>query len=152
GGLPPFDPRPFVIGAVALLMVLTVPFIARTVQRHRRIALAASGDAAAAWAELRDSLIDQRADASTAESPRSRGRRLITGFGADASDVAQLITAVEQASYARRSDALELAGPLRRVLRQVRAHARASDRFLAAVFPRSLLQGAWSRVPLPAQA
>jgi len=125
-----------VLGVVALLLL---PALVRLVERRLRMRRAARGDAAAAWAELRDTLIDLRIAVSDADSPRMRAAGLVRDAGAHEAALGRLIAAVERANYARASAAEDdLGAPLQSVLASLRAHVDGSTRARALLLPRSL--------------
>lgn len=155
GDLPPFDARPLLGTIGAILLALLVPAAVRLTRRARRMVRAGRGDAAAAWAELEDTLVDLRIPVTEAESPRGRGIRLRRRHRVDGEEIRRLIEAIERESYAAPgSDAGDLAVPLRRVLRQLVHEAEPSERAAALLLPRSLLPMGSGRIPVvsPAQA
>ena len=122
-----------------MVIVLLLPAVVRLLERRLRMRRAAHGDAAAAWAELRDTLIDLRIPVSDAESPRIRAAGLVREAGADEAALGRLVTAVERANYARTSAAADdLALPLQAVLVSLRAHVAGGTRAEALLLPRSL--------------
>ncbi|MFD6700810.1 MULTISPECIES: transglutaminaseTgpA domain-containing protein [unclassified Microbacterium] len=135
---------PVVWTVLAVLVVLLIPALIRRVQAARRRASAGRGDAVAAWSELRATLQDLGLPASSAESPRARGARLVRDRGADPADMDVLVRAIERASYARSgsgsaSDDVDLRPPLDAIRRRLREHASRRDRMAAVLAPRSLL-------------
>jgi transglutaminase-like putative cysteine protease/alpha-D-ribose 1-methylphosphonate 5-triphosphate synthase subunit PhnG len=139
GALRRLDPTPVVLTVVGALVLLLLPALVRGAERGLRLRRARRGDAGAAWAELRDTMIDLRLPVSDADTPRVRGAALVRDSGVDAAEMRALTDAVEQANYARSgAEPEDLAGPLRSVLGAM--HAR-SDRFTRAkalLVPRSL--------------
>ncbi|GGM57340.1 transglutaminase TgpA family protein [Microbacterium saperdae] len=139
GALRRLDAMPVVLTVAGALVLLLLPALVRGAERGLRLRRARHGDAGAAWAELRDTMIDLRLPVSDADTPRARGSALVRECGVDATEMRALTDAVEQANYARSGAAAEdLAGPLRSVLGSM--HAR-SDRFTrtkALLVPRSL--------------
>lgn len=85
------------IGLVVLLLLLT-PAGLRTLVRSRRMRAVRSGDAAAAWAEVRDTSHDHDWIAPDTETPRQLSERLSVVVGDSA--VASLQRGVEAAAYA----------------------------------------------------
>lgn len=85
--------------AAALLALLLFPAATRVVIRSRRMRRVRDGDAAAAWAEIRDTAHDHGWDAPDSETPRQLGARLAAVVGAPA--VQTLQTGVESAAYDR---------------------------------------------------
>ncbi|MDR6868995.1 transglutaminase-like putative cysteine protease [Microbacterium resistens] len=146
----PLDPYPVLWTVLAIAAVLLLPAAIRALLRtvHRR--RASRGDAMAAWAEVRDTLRDLGLPASSAESPRTRGNRLVRERDVDADAVRVLVTAVERASYARAeastrasgsADTADLAGAVQRIRSDLRHGASGRDRLLATFAPRSLFGG-----------
>lgn len=139
GELRRLDPTPVLLTTLGVVIVLLLPAVVRLLERRLRMRRAAHGDAAAAWAELRDTLIDLRIPVSDAESPRIRAAGLVREAGADEAALGRLVTAVERANYARTSAAADdLAVPLRVVLVSLRAHVAGGTRAEALLLPRSL--------------
>lgn len=139
GELRRLDPTPVLLTTLGVVIVLLLPAVVRLLERRLRMRRAAHGDAAAAWAELRDTLIDLRIPVSDAESPRIRAAGLVREAGADEAALGRLVTAVERANYARTSAAADdLALPLQAVLVSLRAHVAGGTRAEALLLPRSL--------------
>lgn len=139
GELRRLDPTPVLLTTLGVVIVLLLPAVVRLLERRLRMRRAAHGDAAAAWAELRDTLIDLRIPVSDAESPRIRAAGLVREAGADEAALGRLVTAVERANYARTSAAADdLAVPLRAVLVSLRTHVGGGTRAEALLLPRSL--------------
>ncbi|WP_395638722.1 transglutaminaseTgpA domain-containing protein [Pseudolysinimonas sp.] len=94
------SPVPVVL-LVALggILLLLVPAIWRVVVRSRRMRLVLAGDAAAAWAEVRDTAHDHDWVAPDSETPRQLGARLAVVVG-DAA-VRSVRHGVEAAAYDR---------------------------------------------------
>ncbi|MFJ4166363.1 transglutaminaseTgpA domain-containing protein [Microbacterium sp. NPDC089698] len=135
---------PIVWTVLGVLAVLLIPALIRRLQTARRRAAARRGDAVAAWTELRATLQDLGLPASSAESPRARGERLVRERGVDAVAMDALVRAIEHASYARQvSDAppggADLRPPLDAIRADLRAHVSRRDRIAAVLTPRSLL-------------
>jgi len=135
---------PVVWTVVGVLVVLLIPAMIRRVQTARRRAAAGRGDAVAAWSELRATLQDLGLPASSAESPRGRGARLVRERGADPADMDVLVRAIERSSYARAGsgsapDVGDLRPPLDAIRAQLREHVSRRDRLTAVLAPRSLL-------------
>ena len=138
-GLQRLDPTPVGLIAAGVLALLLLPAFIRFVERRARIGRAGRGDAAAAWAELRDTLIDLQLPVSDAETPRVRAAGLVRDNGVDAATIRALTAAVERANYARTGAAgTDLAVPLREVLGQLRDSVDRPTRVRAALLPRSL--------------
>ncbi|WP_460799912.1 transglutaminase family protein [Microbacterium sp. GXF0217] len=139
------NPTPVLLTVAAVFVVLLLPFLARNVRRAIRVGRARTGDAASAWAELRDTMIDLGLNPSDAQSPRARAAQLVSERGADAEALGVLVGAIERASYARAGDRsgragfdVDLAEPLRHVLGQLRSSVDVRSRWVAALAPRSL--------------
>ncbi|MFB7252127.1 transglutaminaseTgpA domain-containing protein [Microbacterium sp. NPDC056234] len=138
------DPTPVLLTVGAILIVLLLPLAARSLRRAARAGRARHGDAASAWLELRDTMVDLGLNPSDAQSPRVRAAELARERGADPASLGVLVHAIERASYARTApgrparDAEDLAEPLHRVLGQLHASVDARSRFGALFAPRSL--------------
>ena len=141
------DPTPVLLTVAGALVVLLLPLLARSLRRAARMGRARGGDAASAWLELRDTMVDLGLNPSDAQSPRVRAAELATERGADPESLGALVRAIERASYApassgtrsrRAPDAEDLAAPLHRVLRELRGSVDARSRFVALCAPRSL--------------
>lgn len=134
-------PWPVLAGLAAFLVLATAPAVIRMSIRQLRMLRSRRGDAGAAWAEIRDTLLDYSLDAPESETPRERGERLRTASGTSADDPAiqVLVTAIEQASYApARETESDLSVPVRSVIRQLHQKMPAGTRLRATVLPRSL--------------
>lgn len=140
---PALDPQPVMLGVLAVVLVLLVPTLVRTVRRLRRQYAAARGDAEAAWAELRDTLLDLGLDASSAESPRQRGERLVHAYRLDPEAMHVLVAAIERARFARPSARPnghdDLTAALRTARQGLYTRTDLRDRMTATFAPRSLL-------------
>lgn len=136
----PWQPGPSLAVMLAVAAVLAAPGVARGIRRARRVH-AARADAGAAWVELVDTAIDLGIDMPPGESPRAFGRRLMVKHGAPRSEVEELVTAVERASYGRDSDTAPagLASDLRHITARLREDSDRRSRVLATIAPRSLL-------------
>lgn len=133
------DPTPVVLTAFGLVVLLLLPALIRLVERHGRLSRARRGDPAAAWAELRDTLIDLQLPVSDADTPRVRAGGLVRDRDVDAVAMRRLTDAVEQANYARAGETpTDLATPLRDVLTQLRRSVDGATRVRATMVPRSL--------------
>ena len=133
------DPTPVTFIAVGVVVLLLLPALIRLVERRTRMQRARHGDPAAAWAELRDTLIDLQLPVSDADTPRVRAAGLVRANGVDASALRQLTDAVERANYAESgATQADLAEPLRAVIRSLRRSVDRRTRLRAAMLPRSL--------------
>jgi transglutaminase-like putative cysteine protease len=137
-GLRQLDPTPIVLTGFGIVVIVLLPMLIRIGVRMLRLGRARRGDAAAAWTELRATLIDLRIAVSDADSPRMRGAGLVSGNGVDAEAVRVLTDAVERASYARAADPADLAPALRGVLHRLRRSVDRPTRVRALLLPRSL--------------
>lgn len=139
GELRRLDPTPVLLTAAAVLVVLLLPALLRRAERELRLARARRGDAGAAWAELRDTLVDLQLPASDADTPRVRGVALVRDRGVDPDAVRELVAAVERASYARPGGAAsDLRPALTTVLRRLHRSVDGPTRLRAFLLPRSL--------------
>ncbi|MGB3731073.1 transglutaminaseTgpA domain-containing protein [Microbacterium sp.] len=133
------NPTPVTLTVLGILVALLLPLLARELRRASRVGRARSGDAMAAWQELSDTLIDLGIAAPEAQTARVRADALALTRGVDPMALAPIVRAVEHASYAeRRSDAGNLANPLRVVLAQLGASVDSRQRVLARLLPASL--------------
>lgn len=133
------DPMPVVFTAFGIAVVLLLPALIRLVERRIRLSRARRGDSAAAWAEVRDTLIDLQIPVSDADTPRVRAAGLVAQHQVPAEAMRQLTDAVERSNYARadgRTD--DLAEPVEDVLTGLRRSADRRTRVQAVVLPRSL--------------
>lgn len=133
------DPTPVVFIAFGAVALLLLPALIRIVERRGRLRRARRGDPAAAWAELRDMLIDLQLPVSDADTPRVRAAGLVRESSVDATSMRRLTDAVEQANYARSGETpTDLSEPLRAVLVQLRHSVDRPTRVRATLLPRSL--------------
>jgi len=144
------DPTPVVLTTLGVLVVLLIPAFARLALRFARRGRARDGDAGAAWAELRATMLDLRVPLSDAETPRMRGDDLVRDSGVNADAIRVLVAAVEQASYARpsASAARDLDAALIDVTAQLRRSVDRWTRVHAFLLPRSLFVSRRTDVPL----
>ncbi|WEK60605.1 MAG: DUF3488 and transglutaminase-like domain-containing protein [Candidatus Microbacterium colombiense] len=139
GDLRRLDPTPIVLTVAGALVALLLPALVRGVERALRLRRARRGDAAAAWAELRDTMIDLRLSVSDADTPRVRGAGLVREHGVDAAAMRTLTDAVERANYARPgAGSDDLVPALRIVLTALGRSADGLSRVRATLVPRSL--------------
>lgn len=133
------DPTPVVFTALGIVVLLLLPALIRLVERRARLNRARRGDSAAAWAELRDTLIDLQIPVSDADTPRTRAAGLVQQNGVGAEAIRHLTDAVERSNYARPGEATDdLAEPLGDVLTSLRQSADRATRVRAVLIPRSL--------------
>lgn len=133
------DPTPVVFTTLGLVVLLLLPGLIRLVERRIRLDRARRGDSAAAWAELRDTLIDLQIPVSDADTPRLRAAGLVRQNGVGAEAIGRLTTAVERSNYARSGEESDdLAAPLGEVLTSLRRSADRATRARAVLMPRSL--------------
>ncbi|WP_341947821.1 DUF3488 and transglutaminase-like domain-containing protein [Microbacterium sp. LWH11-1.2] len=139
GELRRLDPLPVVLTAVGAIVLLLLPALIRRIERVLRLRRAARGDAAAVWAELRDTLIDLQLPVSDADTPRMRAADLIRDSAVDPEAMSRLTDAVERANYARTGAApIDLAAPLGVVLGRLRRSVDRPTQVRALLLPRSL--------------
>lgn len=141
GELRSLDPTPVALVVGGAIVVLLLPALIRLVERAMRMRRARRGDAAAAWSELRDTLLDLHLPVSDAESPRARASGLARDRGADAAALRELTDAVERSAYARpapHAEPVDLSAPLGLVLASLRRSADGPTRVRAVLLPRSL--------------
>lgn len=131
------------LGVAVLALLLATPHLIRGSRRTRRLGLAATAEPAlraeAAWAELRDTVVDL-GDRWPTGSPRAIGR-VLAGRLPDVyrPDLDRLVLAVEQGRYARDPQVPADVGEIVRELSlQLGAAASSRDRFRARWLPRSL--------------
>lgn len=94
------NPAPIITAVALFLLALALsPAGLRVVVRLRRMRSVRTGDAAAAWAEIRDTAHDHDWVAPDSETPRQLGSRLAIVVGAE--PVARLQDGVESAAYDR---------------------------------------------------
>ena len=94
------NPAPVLLAvALGVLVLLLIPALLRLGVRWRRMRLVRTGDAAAAWAEIRDTAHDHDWVAPDSETPRQLGSRLAIVVGDSA--VQPLQRGVEAAAYDR---------------------------------------------------
>lgn len=144
GELRRLDPTPVMLAVTGVLALLLLPAAIRRIERTLRMSRARRGDAAAAWAELRDTMIDLQAPLSDADTPRVRAAVLVKEYAVDAEAMGQLLIAVERANYARadadRADGgPDLADPLRAVIGGMLRHSDRLTQARALLLPRSLI-------------
>ncbi|WP_175985336.1 transglutaminase family protein [Microbacterium tenebrionis] len=133
------DPGPVVLVGAGILFLLLVPMLVRLGVGAARSGRARHGDAAAAWQEVRATLVDLGVSVSDADTPRMRGATLVER-GADPAAVDVLVDAVERSSYARVATATgDLSRTVRRVTAQLRRSVDTRDRVTARLLPRSLV-------------
>ncbi|MCE0510292.1 DUF3488 and transglutaminase-like domain-containing protein [Microbacterium sp. KKR3/1] len=133
------DPTPVVLIAFGAVALLLVPALIRIIERRRRFTQARRGDPAAAWAELRDTLIDLQLPVSDADTPRVRAASLVRDRRVDAETMRRLTHAVEQTNYARSAELqTDLTEPLSEVLQALRRSVDGPTRVRATLLPRSL--------------
>lgn len=151
GGRRALDPAPIALVTLGALVVLALPALLRVGERMLRLRRARRGDAAAAWAELRDTLIDLRLPLSDADTPRVRASGLVQARGVDPRALRRLTDAVELANYARAGAEAEadLSPAVREVLHDLRRSVDARSRVGALLLPRSLFASRAAAAPIP---
>ncbi len=132
-------PAPWWMLVVALLAALLVtPAVVRVVRRTRNLGLVASGSAAAAWDELRDTADDLGLNTDDGQTPRQLSddlRQHLSSSGVDA--LARLRGALEAQAFARHGGAPDPAD-VRTVIRSLRRSSGVRASLLATFAPRSL--------------
>ncbi|MFL6238082.1 MAG: transglutaminaseTgpA domain-containing protein [Actinomycetes bacterium] len=141
--------RGVLLGLICLLVLATVPGVARLLTRRRRWS-AAETDAArahAAWRELADDVWDLGFAWGHADSPRRAASRLVTttGLTQTQAELKRLAAAEEESRYARalpadNPAAGDLGSDLREVRRELTELAGWRRRYAAAVLPRSTVR------------
>lgn len=139
GELRRLDPMPVVFTVAGALLILLLPASIRRIERLLRLRRARRGDAAAVWAELRDTLQDLQLPVSDADTPRMRAADLIRDSDVDPQAMARLTDAVERANYARSGgETIDLAAPLRVVITRLHRSVDGRAQLRALLLPRSL--------------
>jgi transglutaminase-like putative cysteine protease len=138
------------LSLIGLGFIVSLPRMVRSFVRRRRWARArdADGVAEAAWAELRDRVIDLRMDWHTGATPRAIGRTLRERLpddrdasGTIVSALNRLVLAIEQGRYARTIRNPEgLRSAVETVADALASRQTARRRFLARWLPRSLVR------------
>ena len=151
GHLLPHLPWTWVVGLLALLVLLAAPWLARRVLLRRRLARAGTGDpvaaAAAAWAELEATCVDLGLEWPSSRTPRQTAAALSGAVEGDAVPALSRIgLATERARYAATpapADGLDADVAAVRVALMERATP--TERLRADVLPRSVLRraGTW---------
>lgn len=131
---------------LGLIVLLSVPWLTRTWIRRRRWsrALGPAAAAEAAWAELRDHVIDLRMDWDSGATPRAIGRSLRERLPEDRQVIPalnHLVLAIEQSRYARTMRPPEGLREAEGVVADaLSSRQTAGRRFLARWLPASLLR------------
>jgi transglutaminase-like putative cysteine protease len=125
-----------VVGAL-LVMLLLLPAAARVAIRWRRMGRVREGDAAAAWAEIRDTAHDHEWSAPDSETPRQLGTRLAAVVGAGAVETLQ--AGVESAAYDRPGSRTMTVDEVDAVRRAIAAAAPFRVRVRSIFLPPSLI-------------
>ena len=97
---PMIDLRPYLTGVAIALILVSAPFLLRTLRRRMLARRAGAGDVVAAWRMVQEAAIDLGVPVPASESPRAFGTRLIAAHSAPAAEVSRLVAAIERASYA----------------------------------------------------
>ena len=138
-------PAPIALVTAGLLVLLALPALVRLGVRRSRSARARRGDAAAAWQEMRATLLDLRIPISDAATPRMQGAELVAR-GADPAAADALVQAIERTSFAKDfSAATDLAAALKDVTSGLQRAADTRERVLAVLLPLSLFTSRESR-------
>jgi len=132
------NPAP-ILAAVGLFVValLLVPAGVRVVVRLRRMRRVRTGDAAAAWAEIRDTAHDHDWVAPDSETPRQLGSRLAMVVGPE--PVARLQDGVESAAYDRPGSPVMSVEDVAELRHSISAAAPFGVRLRAIFLPPSLV-------------
>jgi transglutaminase-like putative cysteine protease len=132
------NPAP-ILAAVGLFVValLLVPAGVRVVVRLRRMRRVRTGDAAAAWAEIRDTAHDHDWVAPDSETPRQLGSRLAMVVGSE--PVARLQDGVESAAYDRPGSPVMSVEDVAELRHSISAAAPFGVRLRAIFLPPSLV-------------
>lgn len=133
------NPLPAILAiALGLLVLLLLPAGFRLVVRWRRMRAVRTGrDAAAAWAEIRDTAHDHDWVAPDSETPRQLSARLAIVVGDDA--VARLQSGVEAAAYDRPDSTAMTPEDVDDLRRAIASAATLRVRLRAIFLPPSLL-------------
>lgn len=128
---------PVIPVVVVIVLVLLLPALLRLALRARRLARVRAGDAAAAWAEVRDTAVDHDWVAPESETPRALGERLALVVGAPA--VVPLRDGVESTAYDRPGRGALTARDVGDLRRAIARSAAVRVRVRAVLLPPSLL-------------
>jgi transglutaminase-like putative cysteine protease len=133
------DPTLVVLSLVAALLVimLALPAATRVAIRWRRMRRVLLGDAAAAWAEIRDTAHDHEWSAPDSETPRQLGTRLAAVVGPGAVETLQ--AGVESAAYDRPGSRTMTVDEVDALRRAIAAAAPFGVRVRAVFLPPSLV-------------
>ncbi len=128
----------------AILILLALPALTRSIRNRQLSASARGGDAASAWTIVQDAAIDLAIPVPSSETPRAFAYRLVGDFGAPPEAVNTLLIAIETASYAPRRtrgflESDEVTDAALAVRGALMSGAPTSRRLLAIVAPRSLI-------------
>lgn len=129
--------RPALLALAAVAVLGSVPGVVRQVRRRRRWSAGAESTAPL-WSEVADTARDLGIEPDRSETPRGFARRL-EGHGVDPGALGTLVAEVERDRYAGR-DPEPRVSEARRVVDSLEASQRRRVRWLARVFPRSLLR------------
>lgn len=131
-------PRTAIATLAALIVVGAAPGLLRVARRRWRMSRGRN-DVEPLWRELEDVARDIRIPISAADTPRGFAARLAGQPGVDAVALEALLRRVEQARYARETQADgDGVADLRAVLASIRAGSTRRQWLLATVLPRSL--------------
>jgi transglutaminase-like putative cysteine protease len=137
-----FNPLPFVIGGLALLLFLAPMTIRVLVRRSRLSGRSRPGGAEGGWRELAATVVDLRLEWDDAATPRAVGARFEQMLPRSASDaLRRVVLAVEQLRYAPiQPDTPTFAADVREVSAALRGRAAPARRVVAFLLPPSLLR------------
>ena len=143
-------PRSAAVVAAAFLVVIGLPGAVRLGRRSWRLR---SGDPDRAWREIEDTARDFAVDTSLADTPRGLAGRVSARPGVDQAALARLLEVLERRRYSRADvSGGEAAAEARTVIASLRAGAPRSQRWRAALLPRSLGPRPVTITPAPAEA
>lgn len=138
GELRRLDSTPVLLFTAGSVLVLLLPALIRFAVRMLRLRRARRGDAATAWAEVHETLVDLRLPVSDADTPRLRARHL-RDRGADEDAIALLVSAIERRSYSRAAEPeVDLSTAVAHVVTALNRSVDGRARAAAMLMPRSL--------------
>lgn len=143
-------PRSAAAVGLALLAIVLLPGLARTLRRSWRMRQA---DPDGVWREIEDTARDFGVVTSLADTPRGLARRLASRPGLDATSLARLLDVVERGRYSPATvSGDEAAAEARVVIESVQSGASRLERWRASLLPRSLGSRSAIAAPMPGRA
>ena len=143
-------PRSAAAVALALLAIVLLPGLARSVRRSWRLR---QREPDRVWREIEDTARDFGVLASAADTPRGLARRLTVRPGLDAAALDQLLDLVERQRYSPATvSGDDAVAQGRLVIDSVRSGATGLERWRAALLPRSLGPRSVIAAPVPGPA